>query len=777
MNLNNYTRTILSLSLNFKRCKVKTVSNIKALIIDNQKKKFNQFDQKKFQIGQKGVFKKYFDFLKNVDNRKKDSGDRESFKENRNSDDNNEKNYKDRNVNYKIYQFNGNQLIKIFFLTLGCTILTYIFLKINENQTEISFQDFKINYLQKGLVNNLIVYNKHSVKANLIHDYVAPNNTKKDFVTFTIGSVQFFEQEMKKVQDKLEIPLSERIKISYKSQNNYLNYLTPILPTVLLIFGLWYISAKKVSSISSSEGQRNIFGIGKSKAKLFNQENNVKVRFKDIAGCEDSKNEIVEFVKFLQNPAKYQKLGAKIPRGAILSGLPGTGKTLLAKATAGEAGVPFLSVSGSEFVEMFVGVGSSRVRDLFKTATQMAPSIIFIDEIDAIGKKRGNGKLSSNDEKENTLNQLLVEMDGFDSSNNVVVLAGTNRIDVLDEALLRPGRFDRHIIIDLPELEDRKSIFKIYLRKLKLKVFEDLKKEKDESLSDYEQAQFNLIDDLSSRLSALTPGFSGADISNCCNEGALMAARCNSEYIEPEHFEMAIERSIAGLEKKSRILSKEEKKVVSYHEAGHAICGWFLEHSDPLLKVSIIPRGKSALGYAQYLPKDQNLVTQEEFFHKMIMILGGRVSEELHFDSVTTGASDDFKRITQMAQLMVLKFGMSQKLGHVYYHDENENTLKVHHSYSEHTSKLIDSEIKRFVDEAYQKCVELLKNKKHLIEKVANELYEKEVLVRNDLKKILGERPFKEKNNAFLKHINGEDAFKHNKKTSIDDQKKLDDIN
>lgn len=398
--------------------------------------------------------------------------------------------------------------------------------------------------------------NKFAVEAQLIQGAVS-DQTFQTFsghpaVVFTIGSVEFFEEEMSNIQESLGIPIDERLPISYEERGSWMNYILPILPTVLLIGGLWYMTVKRASSQggAGAGGPGGIFKVGKSKAKLFNQEAEVKIKFKDVAGCEESKEEIMEFVKFLQDPTKYEKLGAKIPRGAILSGSPGTGKTLLAKATAGEAGVPFLSVSGSEFVEMFVGVGASRVRDLFKTAREMAPAIIFVDEIDAIGKERGNGKMGGNDERENTLNQLLVEMDGFDTGDHVVVLAGTNRPDVLDKALLRPGRFDRHISIDIPDVEGRKEIFKVHLSKLTLKCDEDIKAtQKDVDFNKYQELKADAINNLAGRLSALTPGFAGADIANCCNEGALIAAREDALSVDTHHFEQAIERVVAGLEK------------------------------------------------------------------------------------------------------------------------------------------------------------------------------------------------------------------------------------
>ncbi|KAK6200452.1 AAA+-type ATPase [Scheffersomyces amazonensis] len=654
-------------------------------------------------------------------------------------------------------------------------LLTIILLNGDSNHSkDLSFQDFKTNYLERGLVKKLTVINKFAVEAQLISGAVSDQTYQVSghpSVIFTIGSLEFFEQEMKLIQDKLGIPINERIPISYEERGSWMNYVLPILPTVLLIGGLWYMTMRRTaSSAGGAGGPGGIFKIGKSKAKLFNQENEVKIKFKDVAGCDESKEEIMEFVKFLQDPEKYEKLGAKIPRGAILSGPPGTGKTLLAKATAGEAGVPFLSVSGSEFVEMFVGVGASRVRDLFKTAREMAPSIIFVDEIDAIGKERGNGKMGGNDERENTLNQLLVEMDGFESSDHVVVLAGTNRPDILDKALLRPGRFDRHISIDIPDIEGRKQIFKVHLDKLTLKIDEDLKSnDKVDNYTTYKSLKEAAVEQLAGRLAALTPGFAGADIANCCNEGALIAAREDAEAVEAYHFEQAIERVIAGLEKKSKVLSLEEKRTVAFHEAGHAICGWFLQYADPLVKVSIIPRGQGALGYAQYLPKDQYLISQEQFSHRMIMALGGRVSEELHFDTITSGASDDLKKVTQMAQQMILKLGMSDKLGQICYDTEDNSGFKVHNMYSEDTARLIDTEVKRLITEAYDSCHKLLSEKIELVDKVAEELFKKEVLTREDMIRLVGPRPFTETNDAFDNYLKGYDAFKGKPKAKDSD--------
>lgn len=596
----------------------------------------------------------------------------------------------------------------------------------SNGQEPLTFQTFKTNYLEKGLVQLVRVINKYLVEATLV---LGPRKT----VSFTIGSVDVFEEQMTQVQDALGIPLSERIPISYAEHTSILNYVFPFLPTVLLLGGIYFV--QKRMGANSGGG---IFGTGKSKAKLFNQESLVKIKFKDVAGCDEAKEEIMEFVSFLKHPQKYERLGARIPRGAILLGPPGTGKTLLAKATAGEAGVPFLLVSGSEFVEMFVGVGASRVRDLFATARKMAPSIIFIDEIDAIGKSRaGKNLMGSNDEKEATLNQLLVEMDGFAKLEHVVVLAGTNREDVLDKALLRPGRFDRHIVIDLPDIEGRKSIYLVYLRKLALAIDKNNEEE---------------MNTLAGKLAALTPGFSGANIANCCNEGALIAARTNAKAVTLQHFEQAIERVIAGLEKKLRVLLPREKKTVAYHEAGHAVCGWFLRYADPLLKVSIIPRGQGALGYAQYLPGDQYLTSEEQFKHRMVMALGGRILEELHFPSVTSGASDDFKKVTQMAQAMVTQLGMLDKLGQITL-EQGEGGLQVHKGYSEQTQKTIDLEVKRIVDEALETCRALLKDKLECVDKVAKRLLEREILTRADMVELLGPRPFEERNEAFKKYV------------------------
>lgn len=597
----------------------------------------------------------------------------------------------------------------------GATISTIIVMNMlgYSDNRDLSWEEFRTIYLDKGRVARIVLVNKTRARAYL---------TTSEMVTFSVGSVDSFDRKLDQAQDELGISLDERIPVSYVNETSLLSASLAFLPTILLIGGLYYITRKGLSGPG--------LNAGRSTAKRFSEEN-VKVKFSDVAGADEAKAEIIEFVHFLKEPKKYEKLGAKIPRGAILSGPPGTGKTLLAKATAGEAGVPFFSVSGSEFVEMFVGVGASRVRDLFANARKVAPSIVFVDEIDAIGKTRGgsSGFGSGHDERESTLNQLLVEMDGFSSSDHVVVLAGTNRPDILDKALLRPGRFDRHITIDKPDVKGRKDIYKVYLQKVKTKID---------------------LDSLAGRLAALTPGFAGADVANCVNEAALIAARNGSTSVELPHFEQAIERVVSGLEKKSKILSPDERRVVAYHEAGHAICGWYLEHADPLLKVTIIPRGKAALGYARYLPSDVQLLNTNEIADRMVMMLGGRVSEELHFSSVTSGASSDFKKVTELAMSMVCTWGMSEKIGWLNFEESGYYTKP----FSDQTANLIDEEVRKIVAAAYERCRALLTEKSENLKTVAEELLAKEVLTRDDMIRLLGNRPFADMHEE-IKYIDG----------------------
>lgn len=486
------------------------------------------------------------------------------------------------------------------------------------------------------------------------------------------------------------------------------------------IFLIFYnLMFRRMGGGGGAGGGPSIFNIGRSKAQLFDKDTKVNKTFKDVAGLQEAKLEVMEIVDFLQNPKKYTNLGGKIPKGVLLVGPPGTGKTLLAKAVAGEAGVPFFSLSGSDFVEMFVGVGASRVRDLFKQAKEKAPCIIFIDEIDAIGRARGKNLMQgSNDERENTLNQLLAEMDGFGTDSGVIIMAATNRPDILDSALMRPGRFDRQISVDRPDLQGREEIFKVHLLPL-TKLSSDVDAQK---------------------LAAQTPGFAGAEIANVCNEAALIAARHNKEAVDMQDFQDAIDRVIGGLEKKNKIISPEEKSIVAYHEAGHAIAGWYLPHADPLLKVSIVPRGVAALGYAQYLPKEQYLYRTEQLMDSMCMTLGGRIAEDIFFGKISTGAQNDLERITKLAYSMITIYGMNEKVGHVSFHDP-QGEYGYQRPYSEKTAELIDEEVRALIQKAYDITKALLTEKREQLEKVAKALLEKEILFKSDLEDLIGRRP------------------------------------
>uniref|UniRef100_A0AAQ5Y4M9 AAA+ ATPase domain-containing protein n=1 Tax=Amphiprion ocellaris TaxID=80972 RepID=A0AAQ5Y4M9_AMPOC len=545
----------------------------------------------------------------------------------------------------------------------------------------------------------------------------------QNYLWFNIGSVDSFEHNLDIAQQEIGWDSTHKIPVLYSSESDGTLIYT-VLPTLLLVGFLIFASRQgPMAGGRGSRGNGNPFSMSKSKAKIV--KDNISVRFKDVAGCEEAKVEILEFVNFLKNPLQYHSLGAKIPKGAVLSGPPGTGKTLLAKATAGEANVPFVTVNGSEFQEMFVGVGPARIRDMFATARKVAPCILFIDEIDAIGRKRGKGNVGGQSEQENTLNQLLVEMDGFSSSTNIIVLAGTNRADILDPALMRPGRFDRHIYMGPPDLKGRASIFKVHLRPLKL----------DSSID---------AEALARKLAALTPGFTGADIASVCNEAALIAARHLNHHINTKHFEQAVERVIGGLEKKTQVLQLPEKTTVAYHEAGHAVTGWFLEHADPLLKVSIVPRGKG-LGYAQYLPKEQYLFTQDQLFDRMCMMLGGRVAEQVFFRRITTGAHDDLRKVTQSAYAQVVQFGMNEAVGQVSFDLPQQGSMVTGKPYSESTAQLIDQEVRLLIDSAFKRTLQLVIDKKEMVEKVAKRLLEKEILDRADMVELLGPRPFQEK--------------------------------
>ncbi|MEO7768056.1 MAG: ATP-dependent zinc metalloprotease FtsH [Ferruginibacter sp.] len=497
--------------------------------------------------------------------------------------------------------------------------------------------------------------------------------------------------------------------------------ITTLLP-ILLIGLLFVMMMRKVGGPGGgSGGPGGIFNIGKSKATLFDKASRVNINFGDVAGLDEAKVEVMEIVDFLKNPKKYTALGGKIPKGALLIGPPGTGKTLLAKAVAGEAQVPFFSLSGSDFVEMFVGVGASRVRDLFKQAREKAPCIIFIDEIDAIGRARGKNMMMSNDERENTLNQLLVEMDGFGTDLGIIILAATNRPDVLDTALLRPGRFDRQISIDRPDLVGREAIFKVHLEPIKISTTLDILK-----------------------LAEQTPGFAGADIANVCNEAALIAARKGKDAVDMSDFQDAIDRVIGGLEKKNKIISPEEKEIIAYHEAGHAICGWYLEHAYPLLKVTVVPRGTAALGYAQYTPKEQYLYNTDQLMDQICMTLGGRASEDIFFGKISTGASNDLQQITKIAYSMITVYGMNEKVGNISYYDPNQENVFTK-PFSEETGKMIDEEVRKLIDTAYIRTKQLLTEKKGDVELLAKELLKKEVLFKSDVETLIGKRPYEEK--------------------------------
>ncbi|MCB0584055.1 MAG: ATP-dependent zinc metalloprotease FtsH [Phaeodactylibacter sp.] len=531
-----------------------------------------------------------------------------------------------------------------------------------------------------------------------------------------IGSVESFENWLQDIQDDADIPRDEQISPKYETKQNWLTPLLGWVLPIVIVVAIWIFIMRRVSGGAGGAGAQ-IFNIGKSKATLFDQNSKVSVTFEDVAGLDEAKEEVMEVVDFLKNPKKYTALGGKIPKGVLLVGPPGTGKTLLAKAVAGEAGVPFFSISGSDFVEMFVGVGASRVRDLFKQAREKAPCIVFIDEIDAIGRARGrNSFQGGNDERENTLNQLLVEMDGFSTDKGVILMAATNRPDVLDTALLRPGRFDRQIGIDRPDLKGRKSIFAVHLKNIK--TGPDVSPE---------------------ALSEMTPGFAGADIANICNEAALVAARRNKKAVDMDDFNYALDRVIGGLEKKNKLISPQEKEIIAYHEAGHAICGWYLEHASPLVKVTIVPRGIGTLGYAQYLPKEEYITRTEQLLDRMCMTFGGRAAESIIFGKISTGAQNDLDQVTKMAYSMVTIFGMNDKVGQVSFYAMSQDQFQ--RPYSDDTATLIDDEVRKLVESQYLRAKKLLGERREELEILAQALLEKEVLLKSDVERMIGSRP------------------------------------
>ena len=593
-----------------------------------------------------------------------------------------------------------------------------------------TWNEVKTNMLAKHDIEKIVVVNRDEAQVYLKEDsyedyasklntgFGAPSKLGPHFV-YTIGSVETFENNLQKAQ--AEFKESDKVPIEYSTVHDYFSeILSWILPFLIIIAIWWWIFRRMSKGSGGGGGGGNIFNVGKSQAKVFDKDSRVSTSFKDVAGLAEAKQEVEEVVSFLKSPAKYTKLGGKIPKGALLVGPPGTGKTLLAKAVAGEANVPFFSMSGSDFVEMFVGVGASRVRDLFKQAKEKAPCIVFIDEIDAIGRARGrNPNMGSNDERENTLNQLLTEMDGFDTNSGVIILAATNRADMLDRALMRAGRFDRQIHVELPDLNERREIFKVHLRPLKL--------------SNEVEAEF---------LSKQTPGFSGADIANVCNEAALIAARKDRDKVGRQDFLDAVDRIIGGLEKKNKIISKDEKRRIAYHEAGHATISWLLEHAHPLVKVTIVPRGK-ALGAAWYLPEERSITTKEQLLDEMCSALGGRAAEEIIFGSISSGAQNDLEKITKQAYAMISIFGMSPKVGNVSFYDSSgQNEYGFTKPYSEKTAELIDQEAKALIDSQYERALQVLRENNEGHKKLGERLIEKEVIFGEDLEEIFGKRPW-----------------------------------
>jgi AFG3 family protein len=597
---------------------------------------------------------------------------------------------------------------------------------------EINFQQFERDMLRARDVEKIEVVNREVARIYIKQDRLDHPKYEELFdrgfssasrsgphYIFTIGSVELFEDRLREAQE--DFPAEDRVSVNYVTERDYFTDALSWLLPIFILVAIWIFIFRRMSGSAGGGGPGGIFNVGKSKAKMFDKESHVKIDFKDVAGLAEAKMEVKEIVDFLKRPEKYTQLGGKIPKGVLLVGPPGTGKTLLAKAVAGEANVPFFSISGSDFVEMFVGVGASRVRDLFKQAKEKAPCIVFIDEIDAVGRARGkNPGFGANDERENTLNQLLTEMDGFEPNMGVILLAATNRADVLDRALLRAGRFDRQVHVELPDLNERTEIFQVHLRPVKLEK--------------------NLNVDF---MAKQTPGFSGADIANVCNEAALIAARKDKKEVGKQDFLDAIDRIIGGLERKNKIISMEEKRTIAFHEAGHAALSWLLEHAHPLVKVTIIPRGRS-LGAAWYLPEERQITTTEQLSDEMCVALGGRASEEVNFNKISTGALNDLERITKQAYAMVSYFGMSKNIGNISFYDSSgQNEYNFSKPYSEKTAELIDKEVKNIVDNAYNRAKDLLTKNKKKLTRLAELLLDKEVIFSEDLENVFGARKYK----------------------------------
>ena len=629
---------------------------------------------------------------------------------------------KDKNQQPKNFKFN-------FYWIYGIIAVLFFGIQIlNVNTTkETSWQEFNRTMLQPKEVEKLVVVNRDIAQIYIKKEFLKKEKhqavSQKSFgKSVNEGPHYFFQisspdnQEEKLKEAQLDFQYDERIEIKYSTQKDVIGEAFSWIFPIVIMVAIWLFFMRRMSGGAGGAGGQ-IFNIGKSKATLFDK-TKVNVSFKDVAGLEGAKEEVEEIVDFLKNPKKYTALGGKIPRGALLVGPPGTGKTLLAKAVAGEAQVPFFSLSGSDFVEMFVGVGASRVRDLFKQAKEKSPSIIFIDEIDAIGRARGKNNITGgNDERENTLNQLLTEMDGFGTNSGVIVIGATNRADILDRALLRAGRFDRQIFVDLPDLNERKEIFEVHVKPLTLAKDVDV---------DF--------------LSKQTPGFSGADIANVCNESALIAARKNKKIVEKQDFLDAVDRIIGGLEKKNKIISEDEKRTVAFHEAGHATVSWFMQYASPLVKVTIVPRGRS-LGAAWYLPEERQLTTAEQLRHEMCATLGGRAAEKIIFDKISTGALSDLEKVTKQAYSMVTVYGLSDKLGNISYYDSSGRE-SFNKPYSEATAKLIDDEVSQLIEDCYKETLALLKKHKDKLTTLAELLLEKEVIFKEDLLEIFGSRPW-----------------------------------